>query len=506
MFSAVMTTFLGMIIGVITIIAAIVIIILDGVGSINLWSRRWRFFMLIYLSHPITLGCMLFLEGDLLFSLSAKLLVAFGYLFLAGYLLLRLHLFPVRKNRSGSDRYFILYGARTQLSACGLMFLIEVLTVSLGYYCFYKGYAWITEIPSFPEVWHIRNIPKTTVFWDLILVFILFFLISFNASLRVLVTSKRLGRLRRFITFVGLLIPGVNLYFIYRIHRLAKEEYYTECCRYEARKTRRETDVCDTKYPIVLIHGIAFRDFQYINYWGRIPRILTERGADIYYGHQQAWDTIENNARHIKQVVEKALAETGAEKVNIIAHSKGGLDARYLISGLNMADKVATLTTISTPHRGSGIIDVLEKLPDSACREIARLVDKGFQKVGDKQPDCYHASKQLSTAFCTQFNERYQDSPKVYYQSYTSVMKCALSDYIMAVPHILLFWKERKPSDGLVTVESAQWGEFKGVFKNKHFRGISHADMIDLRRDDIYAFDVLEEYIRIVRELKEKGY
>lgn len=504
MLSTVISTLLGTIAGAACLVAAIVIIVLDGADYINLWSRRWRFFVLLFLSHPIALGYWLFVHASL--PIGGKLLMTCGYLFLAGYLLLRLHLFPVRKNKSGNDRYLILYGARIQLSACGLMILIETVTVLGGYYFFKKGYAWITAFPYFTAEMNFRNLLKTLVFWEMLLIFVLFFLISFNAALRVLVTSKRLGRLRRLITFAGLLIPGVNLYFIYRIHRVAKEEYYTECCRYEARKTRCETDVCDTRYPIVLLHGIAFRDFQYLNYWGRIPKVLTERGADIYYGRQPAWDTIENNAEHIREAVEKALRETGAEKVNIIAHSKGGLDARYLISGLHMEEKVATLTTISTPHRGSRLIDILDRLPDGAYRDIARLVDKSFRKVGDKNPDCYHASKQLSPAFCAQFNEKYPNSPKVYYQSYASVMKCALSDYIMAVPHILLFWKERLPNDGLVTVESAKWGEFKGVFKNKHLRGISHGDMIDLRRDDIFMFDVLEVYIKIVKELKEKGY
>lgn len=504
MLSVLWTSFFGIIAGAAVFILAIVFIVLDGADYVNLWSRRWRLFVLLFLAHPISLGYVVYQTSKLPWP--GKILLACAYMLLGGYVLLKLHLFPVRKNRSGNDRYLILYGARVQLSACGLMVLVEIVTTLLGFFCYKQGYAWIVGMPFYPEEFCVRSLLLTTVIWDLIVVFVMFFLICFNASLRVLITSKRLGRLRRLKTFIGLLLPGINLYFMYRIRRLAKEEYYTECCRYEARKTRKETDVCDTRYPIVLIHGIALRDFQYLNYWGRIPKILSERGADIYYGHQQAWDTIENNAGHIKERIEQVLAETGMEKVNIIAHSKGGLDARYLISALHMEDKVATLTTISTPHRGSGLIELLEKLPDSAYREIAGLVDKGFRKVGDKAPDCYHASKQLSRSFCARFNEMYPNSPKVYYQSYASVMKCALSDYIMAIPHILLFWAEKGKSDGLVTVESAKWGEFKGVFQNKHLRGISHADMIDLRRDDIYIFDVLEEYIRIVKELKEKGY
>ena len=46
------------------------------------------------------------------------------------------------------------------------------------------------------------------------------------------------------------------------------------------------------------------------------------------------------------------------KKIHIIAHSMGGLDSRYMISKLGMADRVLSLTTISTPHHGSPIADI----------------------------------------------------------------------------------------------------------------------------------------------------
>ncbi len=61
-------------------------------------------------------------------------------------------------------------------------------------------------------------------------------------------------------------------------------------------------------------------------------------------------------------------------------------------------------------------------------------------------------------------------------------------------------------NDGLVSVESAKWGEFKGVFSNTRTRGISHGDIIDLKREDYKNFDVIETYVRIVEELKERGF
>lgn len=72
--------------------------------------------------------------------------------------------------------------------------------------------------------------------------------------------------------------------------------------------------------------------------------------------------------------------------MNIIAHSKGGLDSRYLISGLHMAPYVASLTTICTPHRGSMLADLLMKLPDFLYRGICGLMDRYFGMLGDRRP------------------------------------------------------------------------------------------------------------------------
>ena len=66
--------------------------------------------------------------------------------------------------------------------------------------------------------------------------------------------------------------------------------------------------------------------------------------------------------------------------------------------------------------------------------------------------------------------------------------------------------KIKGPNDGLVYIESAKWGEFRGTFTNKYRRGISHADIIDLKREDIRGFDIKEQYVKIISELKEMNF
>ena len=57
-----------------------------------------------------------------------------------------------------------------------------------------------------------------------------------------------------------------------------------------------------------------------------------------------------------------------------------------------------------------------------------------------------------------------------------------------------------------MTVDSAVWGNFRETFISSGKRGISHGDMIDLKREDYRGFDVLEAYVKIASQLKEMGF
>ncbi len=86
---------------------------------------------------------------------------------------------------------------------------------------------------------------------------------------------------------------------------------------------------------------------------------LEANGATIFYGNHQSAASVADSGREIADRIQQILKETGCGKVNIIAHSKGGLDSRYAISKLGMAPYVASLTTINTPHRGCEFADYL---------------------------------------------------------------------------------------------------------------------------------------------------
>lgn len=263
--------------------------------------------------------------------------------------------------------------------------------------------------------------------------------------------------------------------------------------------------ICKTNYPILLVHGSNCRDYGLIDSWGRIPDVLRKNGAKVYFGQQDGWGTIEENAEFIKNRIFKIIKKTNCKKINIIAHSKGGLDCRYMLQMFHMSCYVASLTTIATPHHGSKGVDIYCRLPDFCKKAIAIPVDFKCRLMGDKNPNFLKGFQQMSTSYCSLFNQQIQDCPDTYYQSTISIMKSFRSDFLYAVPYLIIFLLEGK-NDGLVSVQSAKWGNFRGVIQTKAKRGISHIDIVDYRKKTLSNFNVLQFYIHLVKDLKQRGF
>lgn len=265
-------------------------------------------------------------------------------------------------------------------------------------------------------------------------------------------------------------------------------------------------DLCKTKYPVLLLHGAGFRDdSKFYNYWGRIPETLKEHGAEVFLGNQDAWGSLENNAKIIEQRIKEILKKTGAKKVNLIAHSRGGLEARYVISSLGLDKYIASLTTIATPHRGSKTLDFFYQWPKGIYKFLAFFVDLFYRILGDKKPDFYKSSRQLSAIQCREFNRKNLDKPNVYYQSYMAKMKSSLSDPIFVLTHFIIKLVEGE-NDGLCTIESGKWGNYRGAITGKKFLGMSHAGVIDVYRFNYAGVDIRRKYTEMVEDLKQRGY
>lgn len=337
--------------------------------------------------------------------------------------------------------------------------------------------------------------------------FLIEFILFWNGIIRVYLTSLQIGIKWRIIGIICGFMPLVNIYVLCRIMRIAGNEAEWENEKYILNQTRAINQECHTRYPILLVHGVFFRDFRFFNYWGRIPAELIKNGAVIYYGYQHSAASVERCGEELTRRIKEIIQESGCGKVNIIAHSKGGLDSRYAISACGAAEYVASLTTVNTPHRGCIFADyLLTKVPDKICYFIANKYNAALKKFGDSNPDFMEAVQDLTASSCIKLNEKLPDDSRVFYQSVGSKMNYASSGRFplnMSYPLVKHFDGE---CDGLVSVGSMKWGSNFIYLNVPKGRGISHGDMIDLNRENIAGFDTMEFYVNLVRGLKERGF
>ena len=332
-------------------------------------------------------------------------------------------------------------------------------------------------------------------------------IVFLNGIIKVYRESKQLGIRIKVLGIVTYLIPIVNIIVLGIIINIVDKEVHFENNRILLNNSRKSKELCKTKYPILLVHGVFFRDYRYFNYWGRIPNDLKINGAEIFYGNHQSAASVENSAKELIVRIKDILNKTGSDKVNVIAHSKGGLDIRYAISMLGGDKYIASLTTINTPHRGCIFADyLLSKIPKTTQNKVARKYNKTLKKLGDYNPDFMEAVTDLTSVACNKRNKIVIDSSNVYYQSVGSILNFACGGRFPLNYSYKLVRYFDGPNDGLVGEYSFKWGENYKLLRVNGWRGISHGDMVDSNRENIDGFDVREFYVKLVNDLKKKGF
>lgn len=258
-------------------------------------------------------------------------------------------------------------------------------------------------------------------------------------------------------------------------------------------------------FPVVLVHGLGAVDRQKLfDFWGRIPDFLRSRGVQVFPGNTDSWGDYESNAELLKTRIDEILESTNKERVNIIAHSKGGIDSRYLIWKHDYGGKIASLTTISTPHRGAELADlVLSKKPIHSL--VARRALKLFGRMfGDVNPDPYTTARQLTTDHMRGFNETVKEDPRVFYQVFYTTLSGALDDPTFFFTRWYL-QRISGESDGIVSEKSARWGTNCRKIEGAS-GGISHSEIVDIKKRKISGIEIPELYGTIVRGLEEQGF
>jgi triacylglycerol lipase len=213
--------------------------------------------------------------------------------------------------------------------------------------------------------------------------------------------------------------------------------------------------------PIVLVHGLFGFDkidafgATIANYFPGIPEFMTAAGNRVFIPFLAPTGGVEMRAKQLKDFI---LKHSPDEPVHIFGHSMGGLDSRYMISCLDMDKHVLTLTTIGTPHRGTSFADW-------GVHRFERIVRPLLDTLGMPSQAFYD----LRQSNCKSFNEKTQDAASVRYFSVAG-----RHDGHVLLPEWLLPFsivkKNEGENDGIVSVESARYGETCDEWDGDHLR------------------------------------
>ena len=108
----------------------------------------------------------------------------------------------------------------------------------------------------------------------------------------------------------------------------------------------------DEALPVLLIHGYNVGP-EVWTHWVDQLRLDGFIAKAVYFQNDDDCGSSESHAFQLEEIVEQFKAETNSDKINIVAHSKGGLDARLYLANDPFNDSIEKLIMIGTPNHGS---------------------------------------------------------------------------------------------------------------------------------------------------------
>lgn len=270
----------------------------------------------------------------------------------------------------------------------------------------------------------------------------------------------------------------------------------------------------------------------HVDYWIGVREALEARGCTVITAKVPSFGSIEERAKVLNSFIDtelgkvkrtlakgdvyntnevnsKSFKKEDKIKVNLIAHSMGGLDCRYLISHIpNKNFEVCSLTTISTPHHGSEMADYVVGL----FSDMTQTFD-----VNTKKKLLPPAFYQLTTTYCSHFNKITPDDPSVAYFSYGACFKPRWYNMFYMSWCVISNLSGGVPNDGMVSIQSARWGRYLGTLEN-----VDHSDLINwknrlqkefqyrlqgtLKKPQNPDIDILHFYLKVTENLANLGF
>lgn len=258
-----------------------------------------------------------------------------------------------------------------------------------------------------------------------------------------------------------------------------------------------------TRHPVVLMHGFgALANLSRGGVLNAEAVHLRVRGVAAYAPHVNPYDTVRVRAEAWADRLRRVLDETGAERLNLVAFSSGGLDARHLAAEMGWADRIASLVTVSTPHRGSPLASYVLGQPDRLRTWAVGLMDfVGRAAYVGAAPRTEVALAELAPEAVAERFDPEETVPGAWCASFAGRAGKGTGVPVsppLVVPNRVLHGLAGV-NDGIVPTASAWWGERLGTVD------ADHARQVGLRLPPAGGFDSRDFFAGVCDRLRERG-
>ena len=241
-----------------------------------------------------------------------------------------------------------------------------------------------------------------------------------------------------------------------------------------------QPEVVMLKHPVLLCHGYGgFSMLISPSPMHKSCMRLREHGIIAFAPNIVPYATIDIRAAQWVDVIKKITLQHKIEKLNVVAHSMAGLDMRYAISHLDIVEKVASLTTIAAPHRGTSLAELILTAPNTIKEKLGDLANWFGENIYPSQKsDAVAAVRQLTREYITEeFNPSTPDSNEIPYFSYSAAVGKGTEEPLNPIYLVQnqLIYQQEGVNDSFVGLESAKWGKHLKTLK------ISHLEQIEIQ-------------------------
>ena len=267
-----------------------------------------------------------------------------------------------------------------------------------------------------------------------------------------------------------------------------------------------QPEIIRLKHPVLFFHGYgSIASLVKPTPLHDVCLLFREHGILSFAPNIVPYATIETRAETWKEIVLRLAGQLDIAKFNIIAHSMGGLDARYAITHLGLHRNVESLTTLSSPHHGSSLAEFAIDTPEEVKSKLASFMNwMGNQLYPEVESDTLGSLEQLTRNYLMEeFNPSTPNADDVSYYSYSAAVGKGTETTLK--PTILKYqnrhiYEEEGVNDGFVSVPSARWGEYLKSIP------LSHLEQIHFNIDKDRVAVWRNFWVEAARMLASKGH